>query len=262
MSSFDAAVGAAPRSALPAETFLHPFMKLAAVQPGERVLDIAPGEGDAAVAAAGRAGDTGEVLAISDGQERADAVAARALAQGVTGLRTTVMDPARLELPDAYWDVAICHFGLDRLADPEQTVKEVLRVLRPVGRLAVSALGARDRCPLITTFVDAVSAHIPAIAAEARALFHYSEPGRLAALLAEQGFQDAVPERLTEWVSFASVDAYWEALTAARIGRAAARLPDDTVAACKAEIERRTRFYRRGGGIELKVEAILLAAVK
>ena len=51
-------------------------------------------------------------------------------------------------------------------------------------------------------------------------------------------------------------------VTTAGYGRLANQLSPDTVAAWQSEIEHRTRFYRRGGGMELKVEAIILAAVK
>ena len=157
----------------------------------------------------------------------------------------------------------LCYFGIPELPDPEATLKEVSRVLRPVARLAASALGERERCPLVTVFLDVLSAHIPAAQGEANRLFRFSTPGRLANLLAEQGFEDAVPDRLTEWVPFRGVDDYWQTMvTTAGYGRLANQLSPDAVAACKTEIERRTRFYRRGGGMELKVEAIILAAVK
>jgi ubiquinone/menaquinone biosynthesis C-methylase UbiE len=259
VSAPDAASPAIPSLAA---VFLRPFMKLAAVQPGERVLDIAPGDGEVAVEAALRAGELGEVLAVDPRPERLEAVGASALAAGVTHLRTARMDPARLDLPDAYWDVVVCHLGVQEFADPEQAIAETRRVLRPVGRLAISALGERERCPLVTFFLDAVGARVPAVKAEAQYLFRYAQPGSLARLLAEQGYEDATPERVTEWVPFPTVDDYWAAMTAAPFGRHAAALSADDIAACKTEIERKMRFYRRGAGYELKVEAIILAAVK
>jgi ubiquinone/menaquinone biosynthesis C-methylase UbiE len=257
------AAAPAARAAPHHEAFLPAFLKLSAVQPGERVLDIAPGTGVATVEAARRAGAGGEVLAIAPDPAALEAVAAHARAAGVTWLRTAPMDPARLELPDAYWDVVLCHFGLADMPDPDAVLREVCRVMRPVARLGVATLGTRDRCPLITIFTEVVGAHLPAVKGQEVALFRHAEPGRLAGLLAAHGFEDAVPERLTAWVPFRDVDDYWQTLTATtRFGAAARDLPAETVAACQAEIARRTRFYRRGGGIELKVEAIILAAVR
>lgn len=252
----------AVRPATLADIFLPQFMKLASVQPGERVLDVASA-GETAIEAARRTGKTGEVLVVDPSREAIETLAARALATGVPAPRTAQMDPAHLELEDSYWDVVTCHLALTDLTDPEALLAEAKRVLRPVGRIAVSVLGGRDRCPLVTVFLDAVSAHLPVINAEAQRIFRYSEPGRLAQLLAQIGYEDAVPERITEWVPFADVDDYWQTITTTTsFGRLARSLSPDAVAASKSAIQHRSRFYRRGNGLEFKVEAVALAAVK
>jgi SAM-dependent methyltransferase len=263
VTSPDAAGTASTGGPSLAQTFLRPFMKLAAVQPGERVLIFSPGTGEAAIEAALRSGNEGEALAVDLNQATLDSVAAQAQAAGARALRTARLDPEGLDLPTSYWDVVICHFGLTDLADPELALREAGRVLRPVGRLALSIPGERERCPLITLFLDAVAAHVPAAKGEALQLFRYSGTGRLAVMLAEQGFGDVVPDRSVEWVPFQDVDEYWSTMISVeRFGRLARTLSDEAVAQCKDEITRRTRFYRRPTGIELKVEAVILAAVK
>ncbi len=262
MTSFNR-TGTESRAASLAETFLRPFMKLASVQPGERVIDFTPGGGEATLEAASRSGEAGEVLVLERESAASDGVAARARVLGLGNARSSTMDPARLELPDAYWDVVLCHFGLTDLVDPEAAFDEAKRVLRPVGRVVVSCLGDRERCPLVTIFLDAVAVHFPAAKGEAQRLFRFSAPGKLAMMLAAHGFEDAVPERLTEWMPFRDVDDYWETMaTTSSFGHYASDLSEDAVASCKAEIERKTRFYKRGTGLELKVEVIILAAVK
>ncbi len=244
-----------------AAVLLEPFMKLAAVQPGERVLDIACGTGEQTIAAALRTGPQGEVLALSRDPHLLSDLADRARLAGVHWLRTAVMDAGHLDLPDSYWDVALCHLTLPELDDPQATLREVVRVLRPVGRLAISTYG--ERSPLLTIFLDAIGTILPEAATVARSLFHYAETGHLSRLLAEQGFEDAVPERVSEWVPFTDVEQYWRALSASRpFAPLAARLTPEQARHCRAELERRSRFYRRGSGLELKVEAVMLAAVK
>lgn len=246
-----------------AAAFLGPFMKLAAVQPGERVLDIAPVGGESAVAAAIRARGRGEVLSVGSSPEALEAVARAARDAGVTTIRTATMDPERLDLGDAYWDVATCHFGLSDIADPEQAFMEMRRVLRPAGRVAVSVFAERGRCALATIFLDVVGTHRPAASAEQNARFHIAESGRLGGLLADVGFAEAVPERPVARIPFRDVDDYWDFVTASTcFGGIAAPLSPDAVNECKAEIARRTRLYGRGDGIELRLEALVLAAVK
>lgn len=247
---------------LPA-VFLQPFMKLASVQPGERVLDLACGTGEAALASLARTGASGELLALDRSSERLAHLVAQARERGLLTPQTAAAGKGRLPSPDSYWDAVICHLGLPELADPHATFADVIRVLRPVGRMAVSAFGERERCPLVTIFLDAIARDVPAAAGEAKELFQFSATGQLATLLADCGFQDAVPERTTEWVRFRDVDHYWESMCGAMAsGRPAAALPEPAIAACKAEIAKKTRFYQRGGGIELKVEVVILAVVK
>lgn len=245
------------------EVFLRPFMKLASVQPGERVLDLACGSGEASLAALERTGKTGELLALDRRSESLAEITARARERGLIEPRTASLAGSKLPSPDVYWDAVICHLGVPELVDAQATFVDVIRVLRPVGRMAVSAYGERDRCPLITIFLDAIAPHVPAAAGEAKELFRYSATGFLANFLAECGFQDAVPDRFTEWVRFRDVDHYWESMCLAlESGSLAQRLPAETIAACKAEIAKKTRFYIRDGAIELKVEVVVLAVVK
>ena len=246
-----------------AELFLPAFHKLASVQPGERVLALTVGDGAAVLEAALRSGKTGEALALDRDPARLADLSEQARRAGVATLRTEVNDGERLPGPDGYWDVALCHLGLPALADAPTALREVLRVLRPVGRLIVSAPGEAERCPFLTLLLDVVAEQVPEAREQRRRLFRYSETGRLASLLAEQGYQDAVPDRTTDWIACPDIAAYWQAATQATgLSAALIRLPAETVTACHAELERRLRFHRRREGYALKVEVVILAAVK
>jgi ubiquinone/menaquinone biosynthesis C-methylase UbiE len=246
------------------ELFLASFQKLASVQPGERVLDLTAREGEALVVAAIRAGETGEVRALESDPARLQAALERARRDGLTGITGEVADPAHIPGPDSYWDVTLSHLALPHVSDPEAMLRESMRVLRPVGRIAVSSWGQRDRCPLLTIFLDAIRPFNPqAVAAADRALFRYAESGVLAVTLAEAGFQDATPERLTEWPAFADVAEYWDVLASdSRLADLVAPLTAEQIAEARQTIEAKTKFYRRRTGLELKVEGIVLVAVK
>jgi ubiquinone/menaquinone biosynthesis C-methylase UbiE len=245
------------------DLFLPTFAKLISVQPGERVLDLCARDGAAALEAARRSGADGEQLVLDSDPARLAAVLAAAGAEGHTALRGEQRDAHTLPGPERYWDVVICHLAFPQLPEPEAALKETLRLLRPVGRLGVSTWGQRDRCPLITIFLDAIAPFSPAAPETDRRIFRYSDAGKLAATLADAGFEDATPERLTEWPSFRDVDDYWTTMTSdSRFAPLVADLDPEQVAAAKATIESKTRFYRRREGLEIKVEGVVLAAVK
>jgi ubiquinone/menaquinone biosynthesis C-methylase UbiE len=245
------------------DLFLASFNKLISIQPGERVLDLCARDGAAVLDAARRSGEEGEILVLDTDADNLARIAAAVRAQEPISIRTERGDARTLPSPDSYWDVVICHLAFAQLPEPETTLEETKRVLRPVGRLGVSSWGSRDRCPLITLFLDAVAPFAPAARELDRVLFRYAESGKLATTLADAGYEDATPERLTEWPFFRDVDDYWTSLTSdSRFAQLVAGLDAEQVAAAKQTLETKTRFYRRRDGLEIKVEGIVLAAVK
>ena len=102
----------------------------AAVRPGDRVLDAACGTGDLAVAArrAGAASVTGVDFAPRM-LERA-----RRKAPAITWVEGDLL---ALPFADASFDAATIGFGIRNVSDLELGLRELRRVLRPGGRLAI-----------------------------------------------------------------------------------------------------------------------------
>jgi len=101
------------------------------VKAGERVLDVAAGNGNATLAAARRFAEvtsTDYVAALLDrGKERAAAERLPVTFQ--------VADAEALPFADASFDVALSTFGIMFTPDQETAVKEISRVVRPGGRI-------------------------------------------------------------------------------------------------------------------------------
>jgi ubiquinone/menaquinone biosynthesis C-methylase UbiE len=120
---------------------------------GERVLDVAAGNGNASLAAARRFAEvtsTDYVPALLEqGRRRADG--------DDLPITFQVADAERLPFDDASFDVALSTFGVMFAPDQERAAAEILRVVRPGGRIGLASwtpegfLGALFR--LIATFV-------------------------------------------------------------------------------------------------------------
>jgi SAM-dependent methyltransferase len=107
-----------------------------ALAPGERLLDVGCGLGEAALALAGDLGDDGELVGI-DASERMLRVA-RANASGARcRVRFTVGDAGALAEPDDAFDAARSERMLQWLPDPAAAVAEMVRVVRPGGRVSL-----------------------------------------------------------------------------------------------------------------------------
>lgn len=101
---------------------------------GQRVLDVAAGSGNAALAAARRFADataTDYVPALLDEARR------RAAAEGLS-LAFQEADAEDLPFPEASFDVLLSTFGAMFAPDHEQVARELLRVCRPGGKIGMT----------------------------------------------------------------------------------------------------------------------------
>jgi ubiquinone/menaquinone biosynthesis C-methylase UbiE len=105
------------------------------VHAGERVLDVAGGAGNTALAAARRWADVTCTDYVPDLLEHATA---RAAAEGLP-LAVGVADAQDLPYDDGSFDVVTSTFGAMFAPDQERTGSELLRVLRPGGRLGLAS---------------------------------------------------------------------------------------------------------------------------
>ena len=106
------------------------------VREGSRVLDIAGGTGDLALAFAKRAGDRGQVW-LTDINNAMLTIGRDRLVDA--GVRTAAAqcDAEKIPFPTNYFDCVTVAFGLRNMTHKDLALKEMLRVLKPGGRLLV-----------------------------------------------------------------------------------------------------------------------------
>ncbi len=110
------------------------LVKFAQLAPGQRVLDVACGTGVVAVTAARRG-------AMASGLDLSPVLIERARKNaGIAGVDIDFVegDAEALPYPDAAFDVVLSQFGHIFAPRPAVAVKEMLRVLKPGGRIAFS----------------------------------------------------------------------------------------------------------------------------
>ena len=115
----------------------------AQVQPGERVLDVCAGTGDLTLALC-RAG--ARVVGADFCRPMLDLAVAKARGDHGTGF--IAADALCLPFIESSFDLVTAAFGLRNLADPEAGLAEMVRVLRPGGRVLVLEF-CKPRVPVL-----------------------------------------------------------------------------------------------------------------
>ena len=120
---------------------------LAAVGPGDRVLDVATGTGDLAIELARRVAPGGSTVACDFSE------AMLALARGKSGAVAFEWgDAMALAYADDEFDAATVGFGARNFDDLERGLSEMARVVRPGGRVVILEITTPTRPPLSTFF--------------------------------------------------------------------------------------------------------------
>jgi len=236
------------------------MLETAALQPGERVLDVACGTGLVSFRILDTVGTSGSLVGtdISAGMvERARHLANRG---GIRNASFERFDAEAMSLQGEPFDAAVCALGLMYFPDPVIALGEMLRLLEPGGRAAAAVWGARAKCGWAEIFpiVDArVSSEVCPL------FFQIGTKDSLASAFTQAGFTDVHSERLEVELGYASDD---DALNAAfrggPVALAYSRFDKATREAVHAEYLHSIEGFRGGGQYRIPGEFVVATGVK
>lgn len=175
----------------------------AQIRPGHRVLDVGCGTGVLAIAAADRAGPQGAVAGIdpNDGM----LVVAR---HKTTRIEWREGRAESLPFPDESFDVVVSQFALMFFDDRVTGLRQMMRVLRASGRLAVAVCGSLEQSPGYAALAGLLQQLFGEVVAKAfRSPFVLGDPKRLLSLCAEAGIARANVTQHEGTVRFPSIEA-------------------------------------------------------
>jgi ubiquinone/menaquinone biosynthesis C-methylase UbiE len=190
-------------------THSQQLVALAALQRGERVLDVACGTGIVARLATQMVGTAGKVVAVDVNEGMLSM--ARTVPQQHDGppIEWRQSDAAALPFPDAAFDVVFCQYGLEFFADRAAGLREVARVLVPGGRLVLRVWRALERQPFYVALYEALERHVRAgVGASLLKAFSLADAAELRALVAGAGFREVHLRITTNPIRYPSLEEY------------------------------------------------------
>jgi len=175
----------------------------AGLRSGQRVLDVACGTGALACVAAERVVPGGSVVGL-DANPAMLAVARRK----PTTIEWCDGRAEALPFADASFDAVVSQFGLMFFDDKVAALREMRRVLKPGGRLAVAVCDAVERSPGYAALAALLERLFGKSVGDAfRAPFALGDAAALRALCRDAGLADAQVASRAGSVRFASIDA-------------------------------------------------------
>lgn len=165
-------------------------LNAAALQPGEKVLDIGCGSGQLSRQAATQVGPDGKVTGVDIAERLVDLAQQRA---GGPHESYQVGDAQVLALPEAAFDVVISRFGVMFFEDPVAAFTNLRRATAPGGRLSVVVWQSPLLNPWVMTTLTAFAPHLGAPTLPppgAPGPFAFGDEARVRSVLDDAGWQD------------------------------------------------------------------------
>jgi SAM-dependent methyltransferase len=163
-----------------------------ALRPGARVLDACCGTGASALPAAHDVGPDGHVLGIDVSEPALALARAKAHRQGLSNVEFRAADVEHTHLPSHSFDAVLCVFGIFFLPDIAAGIRELWRLVRPGGQLAITIWGPRWFEPATSEFWAAVEAERPDLVRGFHPWTRVTDPAALAGLFTEAGAEAPV----------------------------------------------------------------------
>ncbi len=236
------------------------LIRLAALRPGERVLDVACGTGVVARLASQQVGATGTVagLDINPGM----LAVARSATPPDMPIEWHEASAEAMPLPDESFDVVLCQMGLQFMPDKHAALREMQRVLVHGGRLILNVPGPTPR--LFTIMGEALERHIGAEAAGfVNHVFSLHDTAEIQNLISGAGFHDVSVQSDTKSLRLPAPKGFlWQYVHSTPLAGPVAQMDDDRRSLLERDVVAKWQEFVKDRALVLQVRNVVATARK
>lgn len=166
----------------------------ACIREGQFVLDVAGGAGEPSLSIAGIVGPKGLVTCTDAVPEMVAAAESEARRLGIENIQFRVCSAGSLPFATNSFDTTVSRLGVMFFPDPLAALREMLRVTRPSGRVALAVWHESELNPFCHVISGIIGRHVesPATDPDAPGAFRFAQEEKLARVMIEAGAEDVV----------------------------------------------------------------------
>ena len=159
----------------------------------DKILDVSTGTGEPGLSAAPQ---VNQVVAVDVAEDMVEIARQNAVEKQLSNFQAKVADAENLPFSDSEFDAAICRLGVMYFANPNAGVKEIARVVKHEGKLAVAAWSEPAKNPWATTASVVINKllDLPPPSPDMPGVFRCSRPLLLTELLEKTGMKETAIE--------------------------------------------------------------------
>jgi O-methyltransferase/aklanonic acid methyltransferase len=220
----------------------------AGISEGDRVLDVATGQGACLLPAAAIVGPGGAVVGIDISAQMIDALKRSIDHAGLRHVRVQLMDAEALTFDDGSFDALTCAFAVFHFSDRARALAGFARVLRSGGKIAFSTF-SNDSLGY-PWFGDVVADFLPddGVPADPARQYLHIDVDEFHDQLRSVGFESPISEVVSTEFHFASADEHWEWIMSNGQRFAVERVENSRIGPLKAALAERLEDHRDADG--------------
>lgn len=243
------------------------LIEAAAIGTGQRVLDIAGGAGEPSLTIARIVGPSGHVVCTDAVAEMVATAAREAHHQSLQNIEFKQCLADSLPFDDDSFDVVISRLGAMFFPDTASALREMQRVAKPGGRIALAVWDAREFNPFFRVVTDVMARYVesPPEDPDAPGAFRFAEPGKLARAMGEAGAVDIREQAVSFRIEVPLTPAeFWTVRVeiSDSLRAKVAQLAPDQFARAASEVQAAANEFFADGRMSFPAQVIVVSANK
>lgn len=178
------------------------------------ILDVAAGTGEPGLSIASML-NGGKVIITDLAEDMLEIARENAERRGIDNIETIACDVCELPFADNSFDAISCRFGFMFFPDMLLAAKEMVRVLRPGGRIATSVWNVPEKNFWITAIMGPITKNmeLPPLPPGAPGMFRCANDGFISDLFLQAGLKNISQKEVTGKLNCKTTSVYWKVMT-------------------------------------------------